>query len=125
MNCQAKVLFIFLFSLILNDQAVAQGAQKIFNPIYEDYFDSLKQMDYSYTFPVLGAKATKAGYDLPYAWGASAIYFTQRQEITINQTLVGLNGGEMIDVSNLIKFGPTIASTIAYTVRPDLWVFPF
>lgn len=125
MNCRAKVLFIFLFGLILNDQAVAQGAQKIFNPIYEDYFDSLKQMDYPYTFPILGAKATKAGFDLPFAWGASAIYFTQRQEITINQTLIGFNGGEMVDVSNLIKFGPTIASTNAYTVRPDLWVLPF
>lgn len=102
-----------------------QGAQKIFNPIYQDYFDSLKQMDYPYTFPILGKKASKAGYDLPYAWGASVIYFTQRQEISINQTLIGFNGSDMVDLSNFIKFGPTIANTYAVTVRPDIWVLPF
>ncbi|TNF43557.1 MAG: hypothetical protein EP311_02935 [Cytophagales bacterium] len=97
----------------------------MFNPIYEDYFDSLKQMDYPYTFPVWGKKASNAGYDLPYAWGVSGIFFTQRQEITIDRTLVGINESPLVDVSQFIRFGPTIATTNAYTVRPDLWVLPF
>jgi hypothetical protein len=104
---------------------MGQGAQKIFNPIYEDYFDSLRKMDYPYTFPILGKKASKAGYDLPFAYGISGIFFTQRQEISIDQTLIGFNGSELVDVSNFIRFGPTIATTNAYTVRPDLWVLPF
>jgi hypothetical protein len=82
-------------------------------------------MDYAYTFPLLGKQAYKRGYDLPLAWGASLIYFTQTQEININQTSVGFNGSEMVDVSNFINFAPTIAITNAYTFRPDLWVLPF
>ncbi|WP_026956837.1 hypothetical protein [Algoriphagus vanfongensis] len=124
-----KIFRLAFLSLILISlgtyQSFGQGAQKVFNPIYQDYFDSLKQMDYPYALPILGKKASKAGYDLPYAWGASFIYFTQRQEITINSTMVGFGGSEMVDVSQFIKFGPTIATTNAYTVRPDIWVLPF
>ncbi|GMQ26747.1 hypothetical protein Aoki45_34300 [Algoriphagus sp. oki45] len=118
-------LLIFIFSSLLSTHSKGQGAQKVFNPIYEDYFDSLRQMDYPYVFPILGAKAAKAGYDLPFAYGISGIYFTQRQEISIDQILIGFNDSEMADLSSLIKFGPTIATTNAYTVRPDLWVLPF
>lgn len=46
-------LLLALF-VLLNQSLLAQGAQKTFNPIYEDYFDSLKNMDYPYTFPFLG-----------------------------------------------------------------------
>ena len=31
----------------------------------------------------------------------------------------------MVDISNIIQFGPTIAVTNAYTIRPDIWIFPF
>lgn len=124
----AKYQFIVWVSLVfltLPNKLIAQGAQKIFNPIYEEYFDSLKNSNYPYTFPVLGKKAYAAGYDLPYAWGASAIYFTQRQEITISKTLIGFNGGEQVDLSEFIRFGPVIANSNAFTMRPDLWVLPF
>ncbi len=122
-----KALFIVALTIVLicPTQIFAQGAQKISNEIHDAYFDSLKNMDYPYTFPILGKGAAKRGYDLPYAWGVSGIYFTQKQEININSTSIGFNSSEMVDVSSLIKFGPTIATTNAYTVRPDLWVLPF
>lgn len=119
------ILLSFFTILISQNQVLGQGAQKIFNPVHDAYFDSLKKMDYPYVFPILGAGAAKRGYDLPFAWGVSGIYFTQRQEILIDRTLIGFNGSDMVDVSNFIKFGPTIATTNAYTVRPDLWVLPF
>jgi len=122
-----KLQHIFLSFLILlfYQEASSQGMGGSNNPAYKDYYDSLKQMDYPYLFPLLGKKAYKRGYDLPYAWGVSGIYFTQRQEILIDRTLIGFNGSEMVDVSNIINFGPTIATTNAYTVRPDVWVLPF
>ncbi|MBN3581485.1 hypothetical protein JYB64_03735 [Algoriphagus aestuarii] len=110
---------------VLSSNIYAQGAQKIFNERHDAYFDSIKNMDYPYVFPILGKKAAKRGYDLPYAWGVSGIYFTQKQEININSTSIGFNSSEMVDVSSLIKFGPTIATTNAYTVRPDFWILPF
>lgn len=120
------LILAFAFGyLCLIENTKAQGAQKIFNPVHNAYFDSIKQMDYPYIFPILGKGAVKRGYDLPYAYGVSGIYFTQRQEILITRTLIGFNGSEKVDVSSLIKFGPTIATTNAYTVRPDIWVLPF
>ncbi|MEN2280781.1 hypothetical protein AAGF08_01495 [Algoriphagus sp. SE2] len=116
--------FTFCYLSLIAD-SFAQGAQKIFNPVHDAYFDSIKQMDYPFIFPILGKGAAKRGYDLPYAYGVSGIYFTQRQEILIERTLIGFNGSEKVDVSNFIKFGPTIATTNAYTVRPDIWVLPF
>ncbi|PZX48540.1 hypothetical protein [Algoriphagus chordae] len=125
-SCQLLFLTMILsLGLTSGNKANAQGAQKIFNPLYEDYYDSLKNMDYPYLFPILGAGAAKRGYDLPYAWGASIIYFTQTQEILINETLVGFGGSELVDVSRFINFGPTIANTNAVSFRPDLWVLPF
>lgn len=116
---------IFLLLLCVTGHVSSQGIGNADNPAYQLYYDSLKQMDYPYTLPILGKQAYKRGYDLPFAWGVSGIYFTQRQEILIERTLIGFNGGEKVNVSNLIRFGPTIATTNAYTVRPDVWIFPF
>jgi len=119
-------LFILFFTLsLVSEKTYAQGIGKSDNPAYKKYYDSLKKMDYPYMFPLLGKKAYKKGYDLPFAWGISGIYFTQRQEININRTLIGVNGSGKADLSSFINFGPTIATTNAYTVRPDLWILPF
>ncbi|MEK6479162.1 hypothetical protein WJR50_16570 [Catalinimonas sp. 4WD22] len=118
-------LLLCLLALAIAQTASAQGMGASDNPAYKDYYDSLKQMDYPYTFPLLGKQAYKRGYDLPYAWGISGIYFTQQQQILIDRTLIGFNGSEMVDVSSVIEFGPTIATTNAYTIRPDVWIFPF
>ncbi len=37
--------------------------------------DSLKKSEYPYSLPILGAKATKAGYNLPYSAGVSTQLF--------------------------------------------------
>jgi hypothetical protein len=123
---------LFLGGLILilsvrfsSNQAKAQGAQKVFNDIHDEYFDSLKKMDYPYTLPFLGKGAYQRGYDLPHAWGLSVIYFTQTQEINITNTQIGFNGSSQADFSDFIQFGPTIATTNAVSFRPDMWVFPF
>ena len=116
---------LFLSFLVLARQANSQGMGRSNDPAYKDYFDSLKQVDYKYPLPILGKQAYKRGYDLQYAWGMSGIYFTQTQQILIDRTLVGFNGSQMVDVSRFINFGPTIATTNAYTIRPDVWILPF
>lgn len=118
---------ILIFAVLWNapESLRAQGITKSDNPYYKPYFDSLKNMDYPYALPILGKQAYKRGYDLPYAYGVSGIYFTQTQEIVIQSILLGFNGGQMADFSQLINFGPTIAATNAYTFRPDVWILPF
>jgi len=120
-----RILFLVLILLVSITTFYAQGYGKSDNPAYKKYYDSIQNMDYNRIFPIWGKQAYKKGYDMPLPYGLSAIYFTQRQEININSISVGYNGGEMADISNFIKFGPTMATTNAYTVRPDIWVFPF
>lgn len=119
------LLVTFAVCVAMPWAACGQGMGRSNNPAYRAYYDSLKAMDYPYALPVLGKQAYKRGYDLPLAWGISGVYFTQTQEIVIDQTLIGVNGSEMVDISRFIRFGPTIAKTNAYTVRPDVWLFPF
>lgn len=120
-----SILFLLLIFFVGITTGRSQGMGKMDNPAYQAYFDSLKQMDYKYPLPILGKGAYKKGYDLPLAWGLSGVYFTQTQEITIDKISIGFNGSELIDISNIIKFGPTIATTNAYTIRPDVWILPF
>jgi hypothetical protein len=87
--------------------------------------DSLKHSEYPYTLPILGAKASKAGYDLPYSAGMSSQYFWQVSDIIIDNLNVGFNNGPMYNVDEIIRFDKARATASALTVRPDIWLFPF
>ena len=87
--------------------------------------DSLRNMEYPYILPIWGAKATKKGYNLPYSAGLSAQVFTSENSIIINNLSVGFNGGTMHNLDGLVRFDETKALATAYTVRPDVWLFPF
>lgn len=87
--------------------------------------DSLKKSEYPYTLPILGAKATKAGYNLPYSAGFSAQYFTQKSDLIIDNLNVGFNNGPMYNVDGVVRFDKARATASAATIRPDIWLFPF
>ena len=59
------------------------------------FIDSLKKSEYPYSLPILGAKATKAGYNLPYSAGVSINYFWQVSDLIIDNLQVGFNNGPM------------------------------
>ncbi len=87
--------------------------------------DSLKNSEYPYSLPILGAKATKAGYDLPYSAGMSIQYFGSKSDIVIDNLYVGFNNGPMYDLDGIVRFDDARATATAVTVRPDIWLFPF
>jgi hypothetical protein len=87
--------------------------------------DSIKQSEYPYSLPIWGAKATKAGYSLPYSAGLSVQYFWQESDLIINNLKVGFNNGPMYDLDGLVRFDKARATASAVTVRPDIWLFPF
>jgi hypothetical protein len=90
-----------------------------------DLADSLKHSEYPYSLPILGAKATKAGYNLPYSAGLSVNYFWQVSDLIIDNLNVGFNNGPMYNVDEIVRFDKARATASALTVRPDIWLFPF
>ena len=89
------------------------------------FIDSLKKSEYPYSLPILGAKATKAGYNLPYSAGFSAQYFWQQSDLVIENLNVGFNNGPLYNLDGLVRFDKAFATASAFTVRPDIWLFPF
>ena len=90
-----------------------------------DLIDSLKKSEYPYSLPILGAKATKAGYNLPYSAGISLNYFWQVSDILIDNLSVGFNNGPMYNLDEIVRFNKAKTTASALTVRPDIWLFPF
>lgn len=91
----------------------------------EALIDSLKAAEYPYTLPILGAKATAAGYNLPYSAGISTQYFAQESFLTITNLNVGFNDGPMYNLDGIVRFEDAKANASAFTVRPDIWLLPF
>src|ERR1700741_2599539 len=87
--------------------------------------DSLKKSEYPYSLPILGAKATKAGYNLPYSAGVSAQYFWQESDLIIDNLNVGFNNGPMYNLDEIVRINKARATASATTIRPDIWLFPF
>jgi len=89
------------------------------------FIDSLKKSEYPYSLPILGAKATKAGYNLPYSAGVSINYFWQVSDLIIDNLKVGFNNGPMYNLDEIVRFNKAKTTASATTIRPDIWLFPF
>jgi hypothetical protein len=89
------------------------------------FIDSLKKSEYPYSLPILGAKATKAGYNLPYSAGVSINYFWQVSDLIIDNLKVGFNNGPMYNLDEIVRFDKAKTTASATTIRPDIWLFPF
>jgi hypothetical protein len=87
--------------------------------------DSLEATEYPFALPILGAKAAKRGYDLPYSAGIGINYLWQKSDLIIEDLFVGFNNGPMYDLDEIIRFNKAIASASALNIRPDIWLFPF
>jgi hypothetical protein len=87
--------------------------------------DSLKKSEYPYVLPIWGEKAAKKGFNLPYSAGFSAQYFWQESLILIDNLNVGFNNGPMYNLDGVVRFDEAKSTASAFTVRPDVWLFPF
>ncbi len=87
--------------------------------------DSLKESEYPFVLPIWGAKATKAGYNLPYSAGISSQYFWAKSDLIIDNLSVGFNNGPMYNLDEIVRFDVAKSTAASLTVRPDVWLFPF
>ncbi len=121
-----KTLSLSIAILFISLQLSAQVyTNKVVGAKNQTYADSIKEMEYPYALPILGAKAAKAGYDLPYSAGLGINYFSQESSLIISDLLVGFNNGPMYDLDEIVRFNDAIASASAFNIRPDIWLLPF
>ncbi len=129
-NCNPKQFFrkatLMFFLAMLSSAVFAQVfTNKEIGKKNAVFIDSLKKSEYPYSLPILGAKATKAGYNLPYSAGVSINYFWQVSDIVIDNLNVGFNNGPMYNLDEIVRFNKAKTTASALTVRPDIWLFPF
>ncbi len=115
-------LFLFVIALPLKAQVFSN---KEVGKKNKTLADSLKKSEYPYALPIWGDKATKRGFNLPYSAGVSAQYFSQESLILIDNLNVGFNNGQMYNLDGLVRFDEAKATASAFTIRPDIWLFPF
>lgn len=121
-----KLFPIIITVLFLSGQLSAQVyTNKVVGAKNQIYIDSIKEMEYPYALPILGAKAAKAGYDLPYSAGLGINYLWQESALIIEDLLVGFNNGPMYDLDELIRFNDATSTASALNIRPDIWILPF
>jgi len=82
-------------------------------------------IEWDYTFPLLGDKVAERGIKLPLPFGLGLNYAYVDQPIDISRVAVGVNDGEMVDLSNLIEFDDVNSKVHALNLRADLWLLPF
>ncbi|HKP62511.1 MAG TPA: hypothetical protein VJV78_37510 [Polyangiales bacterium] len=80
---------------------------------------------WDYTFPLWGDKLAQRGLKFPLPFGIGLNYAFIDQPIDISRIAVGVNDGEMVDLSDLIVFDELNSRVHALNLRFDLWLLPF
>ena len=121
-----KFINIAIMVLFVTVQVNAQVyTNKVVGAKNEELIDSLKVTEYPYALPILGAKVTSMGYDLPYSAGIGLNYLWQESAIIIEDLFVGFNNGPMYDLDEIIRFTDATSTASGFNIRPDIWLFPF
>ena len=130
-----SVLMLMVF--LMPEAGFSQYTTKRVRSKYQQYTDSLKNVEYNYVFPILGQGAYKEGFDIPYPIGFMLNYFWADQGILIQNLQLGYqnayNEGNSFDLrpivdengEEILKFGENRNVSYSLNVRPDLWLFPF
>src|SRR5688572_135704 len=116
------ILCLIVISFSVHAQVFSN---KVVGKKNEAAIDSLKKSEYPYVLPIWGAKATKAGFSLPYSAGLSVQYISQESDLVIDNLQVGFNNGPLHDLSEIIRFDNAVSKATGINLRPDFWIFPF
>ena len=119
-------LLLVLAGLPLNAQTVSR---KHTSDKHQQYYDSLKNMNYDRTFPIFGTKVYKKGYDIPFPFGIMVNTFYGTQGIDISNIRVGIQGPNHslgpANLDSILVFNKVEATALNINIRGDLWLFPF
>jgi hypothetical protein len=123
-----KQYLAILFSLIIRSMLFAQYSQLSLSKRQQQYTDSLKKVEYNHTFPIMGQKAYKMGFDVPYPVGVMTNYFYAKQGLILENMQLGLktnNQDTPLTPVDFTGFKNNTVTAKTFNVRPDLWILPF
>lgn len=120
-----KLLLLFLAVVGLSPAFSQVYSDKVVGKKNADLADSIKASEYPYILPILGAAATKRGFNLPYSAGLGLNYLWQESDLVIENLQVGFNHQPMHDLSDIVRFNNATSRAVGLNFRPDVWVFPF
>ena len=120
-----KEFVIGLLLLVCVEGVFAQGGSVPQKMIDCDEADSLKNSTYPHYLPIWGKKITAKGIDLPYPVGIMVNYVYSNQKIQIPQIAIGFNGGELVEISDYVRFRDIDVKANVANFRPDAWILPF
>jgi len=127
-NLTKLAMLLTALLLFMPESSTAQYSSKKIKTKHEAYTDSLKQVDYHYIFPVWGQKVYKKGFDIPYPVGVMANSIWMKQDLIFTNFQLGFENDNVdipLQPADFIQFGENSNKSQNYTVRPDVWVFPF
>lgn len=121
-----KISLSLSLAVLISGQLVAQVyTNKEVGKKNESLIDSLKTEEYPYVLPIMGAKTTAKGFNLPYSAGIGVNYLWQQSDLIIEDITVGFNNGPMYNVEDIIRINDAVSTSSGLNVRPDIWLFPF
>jgi len=127
LNHTRRTYLLFLLCVICCSVEAQVYSDKVVGKKNLELSDSIKAHahEYPYILPILGKKAAKMGFDLPYSAGFSSQYVWQRSELVISDLNVGFNNGPLYNLDEIVRIDKAIAESNIINVRPDIWVLPF
>jgi len=127
-NIYKSLLLFSILSIFIVQNSFAQYSSKKIKTKHEAYTDSLKQVDYNYIFPIWGQKVYKKGFDIPYPVGFMANSIWMKQDLVFTNFQLGFEN-DNVDIpltpAEFVQFGENSNNSQNYTIRPDVWIFPF
>ena len=127
-NLRTTFLLTMTMMLCFYAEVSAQYPSTKVKSKFDAYTDSLKQVEYTNVFPLLGQEAYNRGIDIPYPTGIMGNFMWMKQGVLLNNLQLGLVTENMdiplTDV-DFIQFGDNTNTSYTVNVRPDLWVLPF
>lgn len=127
---KTRLLYLmFFFFAIGCHETFGQYATREISKKKQVYTDSLKQVNYDYTFPLLGQKVYSAGFDIPFPAGLMGNFIWMDQSILIDNMQLGLQTDNLdvplTNVDEFIQFGENTNRSFGTNIRPDIWILPF
>lgn len=117
---------LLILIVLAPDQLKGQVSPKVVGKRYQEYLDSIQDVDYAYVLPFMGDKARKAGIDLQKPAGVMLGYLRQNQNLTLSNLSVSFcSECDMADIDDLTEFDFINTQNTVYTFRPDVWLLPF